>query len=81
MDANLATLLGVLVTSLTTIIITALNMRQGRETKKAVDAGNATTETVHTIVNGEKTRLVAERDAAHAEIARLTKLIAPPSSP
>lgn len=88
MDGNLATLLGLVVTSLTTIAITIINGRKSsrieansNRIEQKVDAGNVATDVVHTIVNGEKTRLIAQLAAANLEIQRLATLLPPPDKP
>ncbi|HEY0528684.1 MAG TPA: hypothetical protein VGD02_07635 [Gemmatimonadaceae bacterium] len=78
MDANLAALLTVVVTSITTIIIAVINMRKSSTIERKVDAGNAVTDSVHTITNGRTDRLLNELNDAHKEIQRLSSLLPPP---
>lgn len=80
MDANLAALLTVVVTSLTTIIIAVLNMRKSGQIEKKVDAGNAMTDSVHTTVNGNNAAIQQKLADANTEIARLSRLL-PPDKP
>lgn len=77
MDANLATLLGLIVTSITTIVITVLNMRKSGQIEKKVDAGNAMTDSVHTTVNGNNAAIQQKLADANTEIARLSRLLPP----
>lgn len=70
MDANLAALLTVVVTSLTSIIIALITM-------KKVDKGNAMTDSVHTTVNGNNAALQQRLEAAQQEIARLNRALPP----
>ncbi|MDB4871977.1 MAG: hypothetical protein JWL97_2981 [Gemmatimonadales bacterium] len=79
MDANLAALLTVVVTSLTTIIIAVLNMKKSSAIEKKVDAGNAVTDSVHTIANGRTDTLMRQLADANREIQRLSTLLPPPT--
>lgn len=79
MDANLAALLTVAVTSLTTIIIAVINMKKSSSIEKKVDAGNAVTDSVHTIANGRTDQLLRELAAKNEEIQRLSRLLPPPT--
>jgi hypothetical protein len=78
MDANLAALLTVVVTSLTTIIIAVLNMKKSSSIEKKVDAGNLVTDSVHTIANGRTDQLMRQLADANTEIQRLAMLVPPP---
>lgn len=80
MDANLAALLTVVVTSLTTIIIAVLNIRKSGQIEKKVDVGNAMTDNVQTTVNGNTDRLQKQLADAHAKIAELSRQL-PPDKP
>jgi biopolymer transport protein ExbB/TolQ len=88
MDANLATLLGLIVTSLTSIIIAVLNIlksrsieKQSASIEKKVDAGNAVTSATHTIANGRTDSLLKQLEEKNAEIQRLSLLVPPPAVP
>lgn len=85
MDANLATLLGLVVTSLTTIAITIINWKkssaiekQSASIEKKVDAGNLVTTATHTIANGRTESLLKQLEEKNAEIQRLSSLLPPP---
>lgn len=86
MDANLATLLGLVVTSLTTIAITIINWKkssaiekQSASIEKKVDAGNLVTTATHTIANGRTDSLLKQLEEKNAEIQRLSALLPPPA--
>lgn len=86
MDANLATLLGLVVTSLTTIAITIINWKkssaiekQSASIEKKVDAGNLVTTATHTIANGRTESLLKQLEEKNAEIQRLSSLLPPPA--
>jgi len=79
MDANLAALLTVAVTSLTTIIIAVINIKKAASIEKKVDAGNAITDSVHTIANGRTEKLMSQLADANTEIQRLSRLLPPPA--
>lgn len=90
-DPNLATLVGLVVTSLitatTTIILAIINWKKSSELKvqstsieQKVDAGNAMTGNVQTTVNGNTAALQKQVADAHAEIARLNRAM-PPEKP
>jgi len=78
MDANLAALLTVVVTSVTTIIIACINVRKSSSIEKKVDAGNLLTDSVHTIANGRTESLLRELAEKNQEIQRLSRLLPPP---
>lgn len=81
MDANLAALLTVVVTSLTTIIIALLNIKKSSSIEKKVDAGNLVTDSVHTIANGRTDQLMRQLADANKEIKRLALLVPAPPDP
>lgn len=77
MDANLAALLTVVVTSLASVVIALINAWNQRSIKKAVDAGNAVTNSVHTTVNGNNAALRQQIAELIAENARLNRQLPP----
>lgn len=78
LDPNLATLLGLIVTSVTTIVITLINVWKSSRIEKKVDAGNAVTDSVHVIANGRTDTLMRQLADANKEIQRLSLLVPPP---
>jgi hypothetical protein len=80
-DANLATLIGLVVTTLltsvTTIIVSWMNGRKANRIETKVDAGNAMTASVETLTNGNNAALQQKLTEAHAEIARLNRQLPP----
>lgn len=87
-DANLATLLGLvittLLTSITTIAVSLINGRKANNLKAnterieaKVDTGNAMTASVETLTNGNNAALQQKLTEAHAEIARLNRQLPP----
>lgn len=81
MDANLSALLIAIVTSVTTIVLAIINWKKSASIEKKVDAGNAVTESVHTIANGRTDSLLKQLEAKNAEIQRLSAQLPPPSAP
>jgi phospholipase/lecithinase/hemolysin len=81
MDANAWTFLGLLVTTIataaTTITLAVLNYKKSGSIETKVDAGNATTESVHHTVNGNNAVLQRQLAEANAEVARLNRLLPP----
>lgn len=78
MDPNLSAVLIAIVTSLTTIIIAVINLLKARSIEKKVDAGNAVTNSVHTIANGRTDQLLRELAEKNQEIQRLNRMLPPP---
>lgn len=81
MDANLAALLTVIVTSITSIIIAVINWKKSSDIAKKVDVGNAISSATHTIANGRTDKLLIELAEKNAEIQRLSRLLPPPAVP
>lgn len=83
MDANLAALLTAVltavVTSATTIILAIINWKKSAVIEKKVDAGNAVTNSVHTIANGRTDALLKLVEEKNKEIQRLSLLVPPPA--
>lgn len=85
MDPNQSAVLIALITSATTIVIAIIgafvNWRKSASIEKKVDAGNAVTDSVHTIANGRTEKLLNDLAAANKEIQRLSLLVpAPPKA-
>lgn len=85
-DANLATLLGLVVTSLTSIAIALINWKksaaiekQSASIEKKVDAGNAVATATHVVANGRTDTLLRQLEEKNAEIQRLSALLPPPA--
>jgi N-acetylglutamate synthase/N-acetylornithine aminotransferase len=85
-DANLATLLGLVVTSLTSIALAVINWlksrsieKQSASIEKKVDEGNAVTTATHVIANGRTDSLLKQLEEKNAEIQRLSALLPPPA--
>lgn len=85
MDPNLATLLGLVVTSLTSIGLALINWKkssaiekQSASIEKKVDAGNLVTTATHTIANGRTDSLLKQLEEKNAEIQRLSAQLPPP---
>lgn len=81
MDPNLAALLTVIVTSLTTILIAVINLKKSSTIEGKVDAGNKVTDSVHTIANGRTDSLLKQLEEKNNEIQRLSLLVPPPKPP
>lgn len=81
MDANLAALLTVIVTSITTIVLAVINWKKSSDIEKKVDVGNAVSTATHTIANGRTDKLLIELAEKNVEIQRLSRLLPPPAVP
>lgn len=81
MDANLTTLLTVLVTSITSIVIAIINWKKSAVIEKKVDAGNVVATATHTIANGRTDALMKQLEEKNAEIQRLSAQLPPPPAP
>lgn len=81
MDANLATLLGLVITgliaSVTQIVLAVLNNKKSNRIEKKVDDGNAVNTATHTIANGRTEQLLRELAEKNEEIARLNRELPP----
>jgi hypothetical protein len=81
MDANLAALLTVVVTSIASVVIALINAWKSGQIEKKVDAGNLVTNSVHTIANGRTDSLLKQLEEKNAEIQRLSLLVPAPPDP
>lgn len=79
MDANLAALLTVVVTSIASVVIALINARKSGQIEKKVDAGNAVGAATHTVANGRTEQLLRELAEKNSEIQRLSLLVPPPA--
>lgn len=79
MDPNQSAVLIALITSVTTIILAALQLWKSNKIQKDVAENNVVTKEVHTIANGRTDKLMADLAEANRKIEELALQVPPKS--